>query len=548
MTRLLIASAAFWLVAAFSTGSLAQSDPHTPVSRKAAALFKTSEECVACHNGLRTSDDEDVSIGTMWRSTMMANSARDPYFHAGLRREVMDHPSQAAEIQHECAGCHAPMLQRAAHADGRTADLLSQLPIRADDARPGHRLAADGVSCAVCHQITADRLGTRESFNGQFGMAAIGSGLRQAFGPYAVDAGRARIMRSVTGFAQTEAPHIRESTLCATCHTLYTTAHDASGRIAGEFPEQMNFQEWQHSAFSGEQRSCQSCHMPEVAGRTRIASVLGEPREGLSRHLFVGGNFLVLRMLDRHRADLGVEAPPAGLAATANATIRQLQMDTAAVTLSSERRGDAVVADVTIRNLTGHKFPTGYPSRRAWIHVTARDEQGRVVFESGALGADGAIAGNDNDRDAATYEPHYDEIRQADQVQIYETIIGDPGNAVTTGLLRAARYLKDNRLLPRGFDKATAHSDIAVHGEARDDATFTGAGDRVGYLLPAATADIHVELRYQPIAFRWAQNLRAYDAPEPRRFVDYFTAMAADSSVVVAQARDRAGNDATNRR
>jgi hypothetical protein len=470
---------------------------------------------------------------------MMANSARDPYFHAGLRREVMDHPSLAGEIQHECAGCHAPMLQRAAHADGRLTDLLSQLPIRADHSLPEHRLAADGVSCTVCHQISADRLGTRDSFNGQFTLAATGPSPRQAFGPYAVDAGRARIMRSVTGFAQTEAPHIRESALCATCHTLYTEARDASGRAVGEFPEQMNFQEWQHSAFYGEQRSCQSCHMPDVPGRTRIASVLGEPREGLSRHLFVGGNFVVLRILDRFRADLGVEAPSAGLQATANATIRQLQTDTAAVTLRSERRGDAVAAEVAIRNLTGHKFPTGYPSRRSWIHLTARDAQNRIVFESGALGADGAIAGNDNDRDAATFEPHYDEVRTPEQVQIYETILADSDNAVTTGLLRASRYLKDNRLLPRGFDKATAHADIAVHGEARDDATFTGDGDRIRYLLPATAADIQVELRYQPIAFRWAQNLRGYDAPEPRRFVEYFTVAAADSSTVVAQASGR---------
>jgi hypothetical protein len=544
MTRLFPAAVALWLLATLSAGSSAQTGPHATVSTRAAALFKTSEECVACHNGLRTSDNEDVSIGTMWRSTMMANAARDPYFHAGLRREVMDQPSRAAEIQDECAACHAPMLQRAAHADGRMADVLSQLPIRTDNALPDHRLAADGVSCAVCHQISADRLGTRASFNGQFSMAAIGPGPRQAFGPYEVNAGRARIMRSVTGFAQTEAPHIRESALCATCHTLYTKARDAGGSIVGEFPEQMNFQEWQHSAFAGEQRSCQSCHMPDVPGRTRIASVLGDPREGLSRHVFAGGNFLVLRMLDRYRADLGVEAPSAGLEATASATIRQLQGDTAAVALVSEHRRDAVVADVTIRNLTGHKFPTGYPSRRSWIHLTALDERGRVVFESGALGADGAIEGNDNDRDATTYELHYDQIHRPDQVQIYETIIGDPDQAVTTGLLRATRYLKDNRLLPRGFDKATAHPDIAVHGEARNDATFTGDGDRVRYFLPAATADIHVELRYQPIAFRWAHNLRAYDAPEPRRFVDYFTAMATDSSVVVAQARDRVRNGA----
>jgi hypothetical protein len=46
-----------------------------------------------------------------------------------------------------------------------------------------------------------------------------------------------------------------------------------------------------------------------VAERTPIGSVLGEPREGLSRHTFLGGNFLMLRMLNRYRNDLGVTAP-----------------------------------------------------------------------------------------------------------------------------------------------------------------------------------------------------------------------------------------------
>ena len=32
-----------------------------------------------------------------------------------------------------------------------------------------------------------------------------------------------------------------------------------------------------------------------------------------------------------------------------------------------------LLVDVTVRNLTGHKLPTAYPSRRAWLHVTVRD-------------------------------------------------------------------------------------------------------------------------------------------------------------------------------
>ena len=42
--------------------------------------------------------------------------------------------------------------------------------------------------------------------------------------------------------------------------------------------------------------------------------------------------------------------------------------------------------------------------------------------------------------------------------------------------------------------------------------------EQIAEVSPAGTATVEVELRYQPIAFRWVQNLGAYDAPEPRRF------------------------------
>ena len=74
--------------------------------------------------------------------------------------------------------------------------------------------------------------------------------------------------------------------------------------------------------------------------------------------------------------------------------------------------------------------------------------------------------GNDNDADGSRFEPHYLEITDPDQVQIYEDIMVDYAGAVTTGLLWGVEYVKDNRLLPRGFDKATASDDVAVKGEA----------------------------------------------------------------------------------
>ncbi len=118
---------------------------------------------------------------------------------------------------------------------------------------------------------------------------------------------------------------------------------------------------------------------------------------------------------------------------------------------------------------------TGFPARRAWLHLTVQDANGQVVFESGATNPDGSILGNDNDLDPAAYEPHYLSIDSPEQVQIYEAIMGNVDGQVTTILLAAAQYLKDNRLLPTGFDKSSVLDDIAVRGTALGDDDF-GAG------------------------------------------------------------------------
>ena len=279
--------------------------------------------------------------------------------------------------------------------------------------------------------------------------------------------------------------------------------------------------------------------MPAVA-QTPIASVLGDPRDSMAKHTFLGGNFFMLRMLNRFRTDLGVEALPQELDAAAHATVRQLQSNTASVDVTrAARLAGTLEIDVIVRNRTGHKFPTGYPSRRAWLHVTVRDASGGAVFESGAVNEKGMIGGNDNDADPLTFEPHYEEIRRSDEVQIYESMMADSAGRLTTGLLQAVAFVKDNRLLPRGFDKRTAAPEVVVRGAAADDSDFTDVGDRLRYRIDVGTANgpftVAVELRYQPISFRWAENLRRYDAPEPRRFVSFYDAMSAASSVEIAQ-------------
>jgi hypothetical protein len=117
----------------------------------------------------------------------------------------------------------------------------------------------------------------------------------------------------------------------------------------------------------------------------------------------------------------------------------------------------------------------------------------------------------------------------------------DTRDAVTTGLLKGVRFIKDNRLLPRGFDKRTAEPDVAVRGAAADDANFVGGSDRVRYRIALAPATpvpltVEAELKYQSIAFRWAENLRAYSAEETERFGRYYAENAAASAVAMATA------------
>jgi hypothetical protein len=110
---------------------------------------------------------------------------------------------------------------------------------------------------------------------------------------------------------------------------------------------------------------------------------------------------------------------------------------------------------------------------------------------------------------------------------------------VTTGLLSAVRFVKDNRLLPRGFHPRTASRDVAVRGHAERDADFADGRDRITYVADIGNAagpfTVSAELWYQAIGYRWVENMRAYDAPETNRFVSYYDAMADSSAVRMAR-------------
>jgi len=505
-------------------------------------LFHTADQCMACHNKLTAPNGEDVSIGFNWRSSMMGNSGRDPYWMAGVRRETLDHPAAVDAIEDKCTVCHLPMARTMSVALGEPPRAFVNFPTLGEGG-PHTTLAQDGVSCAVCHQIQDENLGTEAGFTGGYVIDHDAPmGRRMAFGPFDVDAGRARVMHSASELNPVEAAHIQSAEFCANCHTLFTHALDPEGNEVSELPEQAPYLEWLHSDYP-EEKTCQDCHMPVIQGEVAVAGVLPNPRSEVNQHIFRGGNFLMPRILNKYRTELNTQALPQDLEATARATEENLANLTAELSVTPVALEEGrLEVDVMVRNRAGHKLPTAYPSRRAWLHLTVTDASGRVLLESGAVEPSGMIRGNDNDLDGSRFEPHYDRITSEDQVQIYEDIMVDYAGEVTTGLLWGARFIKDNRIPPRGFEKATASYNVAVQGAAMEDSDFVGGSDVVRYSVGVRGGEapfrVEAELWYQPIGYRWAMNLGEYDTRESAQFLTFFDAMESSTAVVLSRAEE----------
>ena len=135
-----------------ASGSAPDQAPGTP--RPDLQLFVHSQDCVACHNQLSTPAGEDVSIGSSWRATMMANSARDPYWQAAVRRETLDHPGHADMTQvvprsrpNLCLRGQAVLAASvSAGAWGRRLEALdsSEMPRQCSGGRPARRTVPPG--------------------------------------------------------------------------------------------------------------------------------------------------------------------------------------------------------------------------------------------------------------------------------------------------------------------------------------------------------------------------------------------------------------------
>jgi hypothetical protein len=197
--------------------------------------------------------------------------------------------------------------------------------------------------------------------------------------------------------------------------------------------------------------------------------------------------------------------------------------------------GDSTNFKVKLLNKAGHKFPSGYPARRAWIELEVKNQNGETVFHSGRMNPDFSLPDED-----ANFEPHFNLIENPNQIQIYELVPGDVNGLFTNVLERGHVALKDNRLVPQGFSASDPVYDttLVVGIDGDPDFDFDGGSDVVHYRLPTngytGFLTVTAKVWYQSLPPKWMAPMFAHSSPEIDAFKTMFDA-ADRSPVLVAE-------------
>lgn len=506
--------------------------------------FVSGDQCAQCHlagdgPAVRDAKGRDVSPVGTFKASAMALAARDPYYLAAVADELQFRPNLASTVEKTCTRCHAPEASVELEVNGKY-PTFSMLTTGADTSNEAH-LGREGVGCSLCHQITDENLGKFPSFTGGF---VVGE-LRQIYGPYANPV--TDPMRTLVNFTPTYAPHIGRSSLCATCHTVITKPRDSKGNVGPDFPEQVPYLEWLASAFTTEDTpgekaaTCQECHMfaadddgAELSVAISRTPAGLAPRKPFRRHGFQGANVQLSRFAASDPSWLGVPLTKEDHEAQARSAEDMIRRGAKVEVASVTRSGEGVDLQVKVTNLSGHKFPTGYPSRRAFLHVKV-EAGGSVAFESGRADAFGRLVGRDGAViEAATFAPHLDVVDREDAVQIYESVPVDVNGKLAHRPLDAHHYAKDNRLVPYGFNRRNSNSAYTAPVGTDSDPDW-GASDVVKYRIAKAPpgATITVELLFQTIRPSDVEFFASKPTPMARKLFD-MTIAAPLAPVVVS--------------
>ncbi|MFH2007714.1 MAG: multiheme c-type cytochrome [bacterium] len=361
-------------------------EPARPGGRAAVYKYQASTACEDCHPN-QTKE---------WKGSAHQQAHFEPiydfYFMTASRQS-------GKKLETFCAKCHTPL---GVHA--------GEIPFGHPLKKPGDTkvstVATEGVSCDFCHTIS----GVTKVQNSGYVMT-----------PSVTKQGQLRDAKPQDHKAQYSAL-FRSAELCGSCHQV---VHPTNGIVLED-----TYGEWKRSAYAKAGIVCQDCHMtaglkPQTAATARdigkperhpgTAAEEGRKRAHVSQHHFVGPNlFLASGNPSRKRA--------------AEALLRRAGR----VTVDSLKRvGRTAVLKLKVSNTgAGHYLPTGVSElRELWLDVEVRNGRGRVIWRSGALGADGNLG-----KDAV----------------VYRTIVHDAKGKDTTLFWNTVKKVKDRRIPPLG--------------------------------------------------------------------------------------------------
>ena len=497
------------------------SPPPPPVDTN--LMFPPVSSCLGCHGfdpnmyaGV-DSDGNDVNVYDDWRSSMMANSAKDPFWRAKVSHEIFEIPDFEDDIETKCTSCHAPMGHYTAILRGAAHYTMDDLLL--------DTIGLEGVSCGACHMISEEELGLTNSGELHFDTNRV------VFGPY--DVPFAAPMISFVGFEPIFSEHIGDAGICAGCHTLITDTFDpADGSPTGDrFVEQATYHEWLNSTYDVEDVSCQDCHMPQIEDSVVISAnyLFLEGRSPYGLHDMVGANTFMLQLMKDNKEALEINATDENYDETIAKTLDMLQQQTLDMDLQlMDVFNDTAYINLSLVNKAGHKFPSGYPARRAVVEFLVTNEEGDTLFHTGTFDQDYYVQQED-----APFEPHHAYISSDEQVQIYEIVPVDINLNFSSVLEYGYISLKDNRLTPLGFTTShPAYDTTQILGAALNDPDFNfqqgiegsggddilfgiGLNDYIGHL------DVQAWVHYQSLPPKWMESMFEVSTPE----IDSFKVM-----------------------
>ncbi len=498
--------------------------------------FMTPDNCKGCHGfdtlGIANVDasGHDVNLYDDWETSMMGLAGIDPLWRAKVSHEILTNPSHANELQTLCTSCHAPAGHYTAFYKGQQYYTLADL---ANDS-----LGLSGVSCTTCHAIgDSSALGAVFTGNIPYDTNKV------LFGPFQFPV--AGPMQLYVGMTPTYSTHVSEGKFCSPCHTLISNTVDLNGvPTGGSFVEQATYHEWLNSSYPAQNTTCQSCHMPQIEDAVILANGnVGLPgRTPFNLHQFAGANSFMVKLIKQNKTALGVSAPDYNFDSTLTAIYHMLTTQSLDVVASlANITADTAFVDVNLKNKAGHKFPSGYPSRRAVVQMVVTKANGDTLFASGLFDQNYEVV-----NPVLPYEAHHDIINSPLQKQIYEMVMGDVNGNTTTVLERAAVHLKDNRIPPAGFTTLhNAYDTCKIEGNALADADFNKNGavegtgrDIIHYHIPlqgySGLINVYTSVYYQVLPPAFLNEMSLFSSPEINSFMNMYA--AADKNPVMVGA------------